>query len=158
MQASNRIGDLLPAVLDRLLDDDPARTRDARPPSSDLGALKSSLARDLEILLNTRALPMASNRYPLAARSVLAFGTPELSGTSLRNGDERERLRARVHGAIATHERRLAQIRVAVDVAQIEGRQLRFHVDAVLRTSRYRTPICFDATLDVASSSYVVTR
>lgn len=158
MQASTRPGGLLPSVLDRLLDDDPSRTRDARLPSSDLGELKASLARDLEILLNTRTPPMASDGHPLAARSVIAFGTPELSGTSLRNADERERLRARVHGAIATHERRLAQIRVALDVAQADGRQLRFHVDAVLRTSRYRTPISFDATLDVASNAYAVSR
>lgn len=147
------------SVLDRLLDDAPQQPGDGAPSCMDLNGLKAALARDLEVLLNTRTQPIDDpEQYRLAARSVIAFGTPDLSGLSLLSADDREALRARVHRAIATHEPRLTQLRVALDLARGNERMLRFRVDAVLRAAPCNAAVCFDATLELSSNAYQVAR
>jgi type VI secretion system protein ImpF len=73
---------LQPALLDRLLDDEPAsRTEPATARVLTKQQLRQAVLRDLTWLLNAVSLgDLDSERLPHAAASVLNFGLPPLSG------------------------------------------------------------------------------
>lgn len=147
-----------PSLLDRLLDDAPDEMVDPPFSGGDVAATQAALARDLEALLNTRVRDDPRfDEFPLASRSILTFGIPDLSGLSLLNADDCETLRDRVRRTIVRHEPRLAQVRVTLDAMPGDERKLHFRVDAVLRAP-YGLPVRFDAVLDLASSAYRITR
>lgn len=74
---------LQPSLLDRLADDEPDRLQESREQRVlSANQLRECVLRDLTWLLNTSRLPdsFELERYPFAARSVLNFGLPPLSG------------------------------------------------------------------------------
>lgn len=77
---------LQPSLLDRLTDDAPGETKEARE-ARVLSArqLRRSVLRDLGWLFNTGNLGAEGDldRYPLVRQSVLNYGLPELSGRSV---------------------------------------------------------------------------
>jgi type VI secretion system protein ImpF len=149
----------LPSVLDRLLDDAPDQPQQGIALYFDLSNFKAALARDLEALLNTRAIAPNDlfEQYPLSACSVLNYGIPDLSGLSLLNPDDKELLRKHVQRAIEQHEPRLSQVSVTLDTpGSHTERLLHFRVDAVLIIHPHRPPVSFDATLQLSSSMYQV--
>lgn len=75
---------LQPSLLDRLADDEPDQLQESREKRIlSMSRLRESVLRDLEWLLNAVRLPShyEMERYPFAARSVINFGLPPLSGT-----------------------------------------------------------------------------
>ncbi|UGA36254.1 type VI secretion system baseplate subunit TssE [Chromobacterium haemolyticum] len=114
---SSRHAQILPSVLDRLLDDQPDNSHGAETMLYELPQVKRSLARDLEALLNTRLAPLQElfDMYPQAHDSMLSFGIPDLSGISLLNPHDRELLREQLRRAIEMHEPRLSRVRVNLD-------------------------------------------
>ena len=81
---------LQPSLLDRLTDDEPERnveSRDRRVIS--LERLRECVLRDLGWLLNTGRLSQVQNlgAYPEVARSVLNYGSIDLSGRHLSSTD-----------------------------------------------------------------------
>jgi type VI secretion system protein ImpF len=149
----------LPSVLDRLLDDAPDEPNKGVVLYFGVSEFKAALARDLEDLLNTR-MSVSEDllaRYPLAARSVLHYGLPDLGGLSLLNPDHRDRLNEQLRRAIERYEPRLSQVRVTLDApAARPERLLHFRVDAVLIIHPHRPPVSFNATLRLSSNSYRV--
>jgi len=158
MNSSRRHVQVLPSVLDRLLDDEPDLTHVTEVALFDLAQFKRALARDLEALLNTRTMEQAElfDAHPLANASILQFGIPDLSGISLLNPDDRELLRERLRRAIEQHEPRLSRVRVNLDAPRELERHLRFRVDAVLKVHPHKPPVTFDATLQLSSNVYRV--
>jgi type VI secretion system protein ImpF len=146
------------SVLDRLLDDDPGSPHDDSATLYDVRALKQSVARDLEALLNTRTAEFdkALARYPLARNSILGYGVSDLSSISLLNPDDRARLRAELTRAIEQFEPRLKRVSVGLEEPRELERMLRFRVDAVLSTHPSRPPVSFDATLQLSTKVYRV--
>jgi type VI secretion system protein ImpF len=72
---------LQPALLDRLVDDAPKNERESEAQRTlTRQALRSSVLRDLGWLLNATGLGLDEQRHPHAARSVLNYGVPMLSG------------------------------------------------------------------------------
>ncbi|RKQ61916.1 type VI secretion system protein ImpF [Vogesella indigofera] len=149
---------ILPSVLDRLLDDQPDLSHGSEQLLFELPQFRRSLARDLEALLNTRVMaqPELYAAHPLADDSMLQFGIPDLSGISLLNPDDRELLREQLRRAIEVHEPRLSRVRVNLDAPRELERHLRFRVDAVLKVHPHRPPVSFDATLQLSSNVYKV--
>lgn len=149
-----------PSVLDRLLDDDP-RTDVEHPGAvgSDLRHFKQAVARDLDVLLNSRCVDFGDRieSHPQARDSVINFGIIDLSSLSLLNPDDRALLRDRIRITIERHEPRLAKVRVTLDAPRDLERMLRFRVDAVLRVHPQRPPVSFDAMLQLSSNSYQFT-
>jgi type VI secretion system protein ImpF len=145
-------------VLDRLLDDAPDRPGEGVILNFTLSDFKRALARDLESLLNTRAVKFDhfAKQYPLAAQSVVNYGIPDLSSLSLLNPDHREFLLDQIRRAIECHDKRLSEVRVTFNVEEQTERLLHFRVDAVLKVHPYRPPVSFDATLQLSSSAYQV--
>lgn len=81
---------LQPSLLDRLADDEPTHTVESREQRVlSLTRLRQSVNRDLGWLLNTGCLETIQDLddYPHVRQSVLNFGIPDLTGTTLSNAD-----------------------------------------------------------------------
>jgi type VI secretion system protein ImpF len=148
---------VLSSVLDRLFDAAPGSAQEAPFESRfDLNRHKLAVARDLEALLNARSLELdetRSERFPLAGRSLLAYGIPDLSSLSLLNPEHRARLQDQILQTIDRFEPRLAQVRVELDLPADSNRVLRFRVEAVLRIHPNQPPVVFDAVLKLSSNT-----
>jgi type VI secretion system protein ImpF len=82
---------LQPSLLDRLADDKPAEKVESREQRVlSFSRLRQSVIRDLEWLLNTGCLETAQNldAYPDVKQSVLNYGMPDLTGTTISNADK----------------------------------------------------------------------
>ena len=109
---------LQPSLLDRLTDDDPGSPRESRDQRFfDVRRLRASVLRDLTWLLNASAghCGPALADYPLAARSTLDFGIPDLAGASAARVDADE-LARRVKEAILRYEPRILREGLRVQV------------------------------------------
>jgi type VI secretion system protein ImpF len=119
---------LQPALLDRLTDDDPGsrqETVDARVINR--GRLRELVLRDLAWLFNaTRPNPDVDwDAVPHAARSVINFGLPPLSGQSASSIDLGA-LQDRVRAAILLYEPRILPDSLTVE-AVVNNEQLDHH-------------------------------
>jgi type VI secretion system protein ImpF len=141
--------DLLPSVLDRLLDDEPGVSHE--PPSArffNLRQLIQAVARDLEALLNTRqeAWEELSPECAEVSHSLRRYGLPDFTALTLTNTENCQRIRRTLEQAITLFEPRLGRVRVTMDTPQHE-QALHFRVEALLRTEPAPIPVAFDATL-----------
>ena len=148
---------LLPSVLDRLIDLDPRSS--AEPQASRarlLAQIKESVKRDLEWLLNTKLTARVPPGLPDLRDSLLSYGLPEFSHSSLSSSQDQLKLRAAIESAIRRFEPRLTGVAVAL----IEGREferaLRFRIDAMLRVDPAPEPISFDSLLQLHTKAFVV--
>jgi len=149
---------LLPSVLDRLIDEAPGVT--SEPPSSRsrlLAQLKESIKRDLEWLLNTKQ----ANEPPPpgldhAIDSLLTFGLPDFTTTSLSLDQDQALLRRALQTAITRFEPRLSGVVVTLEHSRELDRSLRFRIDAMLRTDPDPEPVTFDSVLDLSTRAFQV--
>lgn len=145
---------LLPSLLDRLIDFEPdVSTEPAWSRSQGIRQLKDSVKRDLESLLNTRQargdLPAG---FAEAAQSILTYGLPDLTSSSIVSIEDRERLRQALEDAIRRFEPRLTSVRVMLRDSQSDAdRTLRMTVDALLRLDPDPEPVTFDTLVQPAT-------
>ena len=141
------------SVLDRLLDDgEPTGV-------NDLIALRESVRRDLESLLNTRRLYVpVSDDYPELQKSVLLFGVPDITSLGRDAPATRSRLLAHIEEAIAVFEPRLTNVRVAiVDNPSAGGlRQVHFRIQAMLLADPEPLRVAFDTVVDRTTGGFDV--
>lgn len=159
MPRRNQEARLLPSLLDRLLDDRPdVSSEPVASRAQNLRALKKSLARDIEALLNTRreALDDLPEEFVELSRSLLVYGLPDFTSFNLTATNDRVRVRRALEDAIATFEPRLTRVRVALEPPREHDRALRFRVDALVRTDPAPEPIMFDMVLRLNTQQYVV--
>lgn len=100
---------LQPSLLDRLTDDSPDKAVESREQRVlSLRQLRQSVLRDLSWLLNTSALNTMIDLadYPFAARSVVNYGMPLSSGTSV-NGMDAAKIERKIKQAIINFEPRI---------------------------------------------------
>jgi type VI secretion system protein ImpF len=125
--------DELPTVLDRLLyqrpkaDDQYARDRDP---------LLTSIARDLEALLNTRRQEAAiPAEYAEVGTSILNFGVPEFDHYgSLATATEQTMLCKALEASIRLFEPRLNRVSVRLLPPGKQDNALRFRIEATIGT------------------------
>lgn len=149
---------ILPSLLDRLIDDEPGNRNEARDrQAQSLNDLKDSVRRDIEWMLNTRRPPMEP---PESAKelwkSVYCYGLPDTTGMVISSVEDRSRMAKMVATAIGIFEPRL--INVNVDMAESPGtdRNLRFRIEAMLRVEPAPARVSFDTTLELTSGEYEV--
>ena len=109
---------LQPSLLDRLTDDEPDQTNESRDRRVlSLPRLREAVLRDLAWLLNTTHYEVVEEltNYPHVARSVLNYGVPELTGTSI-SGLDSLAIARRVRECILAFEPRLRRQSVEVRV------------------------------------------
>ena len=151
---------LLPSLLDRLLDDHPEESRE--PAWRDvqvIRVLKASLCRDLQNLLNAhRMLATIPEVYSELKTSLLNYGLPDLQSMEVREDHDLGLLCRLIEESIQAFEPRLQGVRVR-PVIDAEGkkpidRRVRFEIEAVLVVEPLREPVLFSSSLDVASGEF----
>jgi len=157
-----------PSLMDRLFDNRPLppwesipRERELRLQGKrfqDLQDLKRCVARDLELLLNTRRQTQDDlpEEYVELRRSVLTYGLPDFSAYSLSSRMERNQIARAIEGTITAHEPRLKRVRISVDEPRGFDRVLRFRIDALLEVEPAREPVSFDGVLQLITRQYLV--
>lgn len=127
-----RLTDLAPEV-----DTEPQPLRMLTP-----AALRQSVSRELDRLLNTRA-PVAADILASRARSTIDYGIPDLSLFGPRDHDSETRLAQMVQKAVETYEPRLHNPQVRIERSAAQNGALVIHVDGELRVGPMIEPISF---------------
>lgn len=147
-------------VIDRLVDHEPDNQQDAPVShSQSVRALKASVRRDLEWLLNTRRIAEeASHQYPECSRSLYNYGLPDFTTYSLSNIHDRARLLRHIEETVRLFEPRLDAVRVVPIEAGNENltRLLRFQIEALLKMDPAPEQVSFDTVLQLSSGEYQV--
>lgn len=119
---------LQPALLDRLVDDEPEKRQETLQFSVvSKGRLKRTVLRDLSWLLNTTSHHTDSqlDDYPQVKKSVINYGIPVLSGKNFSSTDWRE-LERQIHEAVIFFEPRILPDSLKI-VAIVPGDMLGHH-------------------------------
>ena len=150
--------EILPALLDRLTDDEPNNRNEPRLPRAQVvRALKVSLRRDLEWLLNTRRnIEDPEDWMREVQYSLHQYGLPDLTTYSLGTSHDQGLLAHLLEDAIAKFEPRLSNVIVSMVPIAGTNRILRFQIEGVLLIDTGPERIQFDTTLELASGSYTV--
>jgi type VI secretion system protein ImpF len=145
-------------VIDRLIDDTPRIGDTPMTFNESVAALKRSLLRDIEWLLNTRRIAEpASDDFPEVQRSVYHYGLEDI--TSIGGDAEKvnRELSRNIEWAIQIFEPRLMGVRVqAFEANEGEGRRIRFAIEGLLRMEPNPELVVFDTVLDSMSGEFRV--
>ena len=149
-----------PSLLDKLLDTAGGVAGQASLRRFTVDDVKESVARDLEALLNSRIMhgDEALAGFPECKTSVLTFGVRDFAGLSLASSYDRAYVCRSIEQAIARHESRLREVRVALEVDEQATSVLRFGITALLIVSSAREPVSFDAFLQPSTLQYSVSK
>ena len=150
---------LLPSVLDRLIDDDPGLSREVPQTTLQvLRDLKQNVRRDLEHLLNTRCRPVAWPEHLTELESSLVnYGIPDFTGSSMGTRSAREKMRQLVEDAIVRFEPRFKTVKVVLlKNDERTDRTLRFRIEALMYAEPAPEPLVFDSQLEPATGDFDV--
>lgn len=153
---------LQPALLDRLTDDAPEKRQESRDQRVlSMRKLRESVLRDLAWLLNAGRLGDLQDLsdYPLAARSVLNYGIPDMTGLTASGVDIAVIERA-VRQAIWDFEprilRRTVRVRARVDPERMSHNALTFDIEGELWAQPVPLRIFLKTELDLELGEVVV--
>ncbi len=146
-------------LLDRLIDDAPDQQRD--PPMSagdSLIALRNSVRRDLEALLNARRRWRSwPSHLTQIATSPLGYGIPDFASGAFNDARRREDLRIEIEDTIRRFEPRFISVRVQlVDMQERLETTLRLRIEAMLHAEPAPEAVVFDTLLDPTTDEVVV--
>lgn len=150
---------LVPSVLDRLLDDEPENSREpSKSRHQVLRELKQSVSRDLENLLNSRC---CCTHWPPdlgdLEESLVSYGIPDFSGANFGSTESREQLREIVEDVIRKFEPRFKSVNVKLlGNTDRTDRRLRLRIDALMYAEPAPEPVVFDSQLEPVSGSFAV--
>lgn len=147
---------LQPSLLDRLSDDEPAKTAEPRERRVlSLRTLREGVLRDLAWLLNTTNLMSLSaidtGKLPHLANSVLNYGVPDISGNAVSSLDV-GKLERGIRQAIWDFEPRLIRSSVSVRAlagASADHNKLLFEIEADLWAQPYPERLYLKTELDL---------
>lgn len=144
---------LLPSVLDRLIDEDPASSVEApRSRAQMLRDLKQSVRRDLENLLNTRwRCSVWPPDLDQLDHSLANYGTPDFSGINMSAPAAREELRGVLEKIIRRFEPRFKRVTVKLLGGGDDDRPdrtLRFQIDGLLHAEPAPEPVQYDTQVE----------
>ncbi len=146
-------------LLDRLLDDAPDTERDRVLSNQEvLEALRASVRRDLQSLLNARRrwLSWPINLRELAT-SPVGFGLPDFAAGAFGDPTRREILRKEVEDTIRRFEPRFLSLKVSlVQSDDVLSGTLRLRIEALLDADPAPEPVGFDTLLDTARDEVLV--
>ena len=146
------------SVLDRLLDDGVGEIGNSTWLGS-VEALKASLVRDLEWLLNTRQTPEpATDDYPELAKYLFNYGLPDFTSLSFDNPKDRVRLLRHLENTIRIFEPRLESPRIVPVAADphSSNRIIRFQIEGLLKMDPAPEQVTFDTVLNLSSGEYSI--
>jgi type VI secretion system protein ImpF len=122
--------------------------------------LKDAVARDLEALLNTRAVfpEELLTDYPECGRSILNYGLSDFADRSLSSPSDRAHICACLEKVIARHEPRLRNVKASLEIREGAVNRLNFSITAMLAASTSQEPVNFDAVLQRSTLQYSINK
>lgn len=138
-------------LLDRLIDDAPNQERD-RPVSTaeSMAALRQSVRRDLEALLNARRRWRSwPDSLGELRQSPIGYGIPDFAAGAFTDSRRRQELRAEIEDTIRRFEPRFLSVRV--QLLENENRlesTLRLRIEAVMHAEPAPEQVTFDTVVD----------
>jgi type VI secretion system protein ImpF len=141
------------SVFDRLL-----QTGESEPhtESQAARAMRESVLRDIEWLLNTRRIMLkAPEHLTELQESVYHYGLPDISSKNADSLTDRRYVLRNVAECIERFEPRLMSVRVVEQSTEENSRQIRFQVEALLRLPTPE-PFLFDTVVDLSTGSFKV--
>ncbi|HVC60404.1 MAG TPA: type VI secretion system baseplate subunit TssE [Acetobacteraceae bacterium] len=146
-------------LLDRLIDEAPDQPRD--PPISvadTMAALRQSVRRDLEALLNARrrwrSWPKSLGEL---TTSPIGYGIPDFASGAFNDARRREELRLEIEDTIRRFEPRFLSVRVhLVDARENLETTLRLRIDAVMHADPAPEAVTFDTVVDPTTDDVLV--
>ena len=126
--------------------------------------LKTSLMRDLNWLLNSRAwFPEDLSDYPEARASLLNFGLPDFTSYSWKRVGDQKNICGAIEEAIRAFEPRLRAHTVRVtpieeDFGGEVSLFVKLRIEAKLNIEPYNEPIAFDTEVEIDSGAISITR
>jgi len=122
--------------------------------------LKDAVARDLEALLNTRAvIPEALlEDYPECSSSILNYGLSDFADRSLSSPTDRAHICACLEQVIGRHEPRLRDVKASLEIREGAVNRLNFSITALLVASSSQEPVNFDAVLQRSTLQYSISK
>lgn len=152
------------SVFDRLMDNDPSNQAEAeKSKHQQIQALRASVRRDLEHLLNTRYRVVSPpEEYKNVESSILNYGLPDLATINILSPSQKKDFVYRLEKILRDFEPRFKSVRVQfVENSDSSDRTLRFRIDATLYADPAPETIVFDSilepvtrTVNVAESQY----
>jgi type VI secretion system protein ImpF len=149
-----------PGLFDRLMDVPVNGASSGTVSRLSIEDLKDSVARDLEALLNTRAVIPEEllKRFPECGRSIATYGLNDFAGLSLSSSDDRAYICRCLEKAIARHEPRLRNVQASLELRADSINRLNFAITALLVVSSAHEPVNFDAVLQPSSLHYTISK
>ena len=125
-----------------------------------LEEMKDAVARDLELLLNTRSVISEAmlKQYPECSKSIVTYGLNDFAGLSLSSANDRYYICRSLEQAIARHEPRLHNVRASLELEDNSIGRLNFAITALLVLKMVQEPVSFDAVLQPSSLQYSITK
>ncbi len=146
-------------LLDRLIDDAPDQQRDPAVSATDsMIALRNSVRRDLEALLNARrrwrSWPAHMTQL---ATSPVGYGIPDFASGAFSDERRREELRVEIEATIRRFEPRFLSVRVQlIDMPDQLETTLRLRIEALLHAEPAPESVTFDTLVDPTTDDVVV--
>jgi type VI secretion system protein ImpF len=148
---------LMPSLLDRLIDPDADGTSWRQ--GYGVEQMIQAVYRDLEELLNSRQTLVGLPRdCTEVARSIVAYGLPDLSSIEAISADQRARIGRLLESIIQRYEPRLRHVKATLlDPEQAVKRSVRFRIEA--RLSVEPAPeVAFDTILELTTGQSSIAR
>ncbi len=148
------------SILDRLIDKDPQASREAVSHQlADVRALKASVIRDVENLLNTRRkIFPVPEEFKEVNHSVFMYGLPDFSSLNPRSPQVKQMIRRDVEQTIAKYERRIKNVKVHLELSDKIELGIRFRITGILQMDPISEPVTFDTYFDINKGNYAISR
>lgn len=156
MARINKDKKLRPSIIDKLFDDQPSVQNEPKLQHHQLlKQLRASIARDLELLLNTRfRLIQPSSDFPEVDHSIFNYGLPDLATINIVDIMHRNKFINHLEQTLKVYEPRFKSVKVSfVDNIESVDRTLRFRIDTVIFADPIPEVVVFDSILDSVTRS-----
>lgn len=137
------------SLLDRLIDFEPKLSQELLPfRTQSPQALRSSIRRDLEWLLNTRC-PVSQDELAIRERSVIDYGIIDFGTIFTNNSEDYRRLAKIIEQTVTVYEPRLQEVRITVVSLPDSHRKLgaQVTIEALLVVDEMREPVSFSMVI-----------
>lgn len=157
-KASNKEIGFRPNLFEQLFDDQPRQlAHELVVRRLNIEELKSSVAQDLESLLNTRCVVSDKLReYKYVRSSILNFGILDFVGLSSANPVDCDYICRQIAQTVEQQDTRLKNVRVSLDIGAVDVNQLCFSIEALLKVYPAQELVSFDAFFEPSSQRYLI--
>ncbi len=139
---------IIPSLLDRLIDEDPSTTTEAvKSQTQQIAEIKEAVRRDLENLLNTRLRKnQYIDRYPELKTSLANYGLQDFSQIPVESDSDQQVFAANIRDIIRRFEPRFKNVQVDVmQNGENYQRALYVKISAVLLMEPDPLPVIYDS-------------